>query len=330
VRTGVRLSDTSVRSKPPSVSVGHVSTSAPRIPAAFSGLVDDAAVFPPGNAPLDEAVRAHHEHLAAPYADLVGPLVVSDAHLAELVSRPAPRTPRSTGEQVAEPLEVVVVVSGGAGALEPAVRWAARDGVLDLRGVEIALRDSATGETAHNARRIVTVVDQLVSSGDLDDDVPVYVEVPRLHGAPPTPDWLSALDELAALDHRVKLRTGGADADAFPGTDELATCIGATLDRELSFKCTAGLHHAVRHRDSETGFERHGFLNVLLATRASLDGAVPADVAAVLDLTDAAALLEVADPVGMAGARRWFRSFGSCSVREPLDDLTALGLLETP
>ena len=28
----------------------------------------------------------------------------------------------------------------------------------------------------------------------------------------------------------------------------------------------------------------------------------------------------------MARARRWFTSFGSCSVTEPLDDLIALGL----
>ena len=32
----------------------------------------------------------------------------------------------------------------------------------------------------------------------------------------------------------------------------------------------------------------------------------------------------------VAGARRWFTSFGSCSVTEPLDDLLALGLLEKP
>ena len=224
---------------------------------------------------------------------------------------------------------VVVVVAGGAGALEGTVRWATRDDVLDLRGLEIALRDSATGEVAHNARRIVTAVDQLVSTGALDDDVPVYVEMPRLYGAPPTPDWLAALDEIAAMDHRVKLRTGGADADAFPSAHELATCIAAALDRELAFKCTAGLHNALRHRDAATGFEHHGFLNVLLATRASLDGAGVEDVAAVLDQADPEALLGSRDLDGWAGARRWFRSFGSCSVREPLDDLTALDLLET-
>src|SRR5258706_15580954 len=47
-----------------------------RVPALLARLVDDAAVFPPGNAPLPEAVAAHHGHRAAWYADLVGPLLV--------------------------------------------------------------------------------------------------------------------------------------------------------------------------------------------------------------------------------------------------------------
>ena len=285
------------------------------IPAAFRALVDDAAVFPPGNAPLDEAVRAHHEHRASPYADLVGPLVVAGEHLPDLLA---------LGVRTA----VCVVVSGGAGALEGTVHWAGRDGVLDLRGVEIALRDSATGELTHNTRRITTAVDQLVASGDLDDETTVAVEMPRLYDAGPTADWLAALDEVAAADHRLKLRTGGAAADAFPSATELATCIGAALDRELTFKCTAGLHHALRHVDATTGLTHHGFLNVLLATRASLDGASVADVAAVLEETDAEALLAGTDEAGLAGARRWFRSFGSCSVLDPLHDLHALGLVQ--
>ena len=141
---------------------------------------------------------------------------------------------------------------GGAGSLEPAVRWATRSGALDLRSLEIVLRDDDTGAIVHNARRILTAVDQLVSSGELDDEVPVYVEPPRLYGAPPTPGWLGALDEIAAMDHRLKFRTGGADADAFPAAHELAASIEAAIDREVAFKCTAGLHNAVRHRDDET------------------------------------------------------------------------------
>lgn len=307
-----------------------MSTAAPSdqstIPAWLTGLVDDAAIFPPGNSPMPEAVAAHGTHRTAPYSALVGPFVVSDTRLPELLEVSAV----STGSTTRDPLAVSVVVSGGAGSLEPAVRWAARSGHLELRSLEIVLRDDDTGAIVHNARRILTAVDQLVSAGELDDEVPVYIEPPRLYGAPPTPGWLGALDEIAAMDHRLKFRTGGADADAFPAAHELAASIEAAIDREVAFKCTAGLHNAVRHRDDATGFEHHGFLNVLLATRATLDSAGIDDVAELLEHQDpaevAAAVREVGDP-GLESARRWFTSFGSCSVHEPLQDLVDLDLL---
>ena len=196
---------------------------------------------------------------------------------------------------------------------------------MELRGVEVAIRESDAGDLAPNVRRIVAALDAL--GGDLDD-VEVYVEPPRLYGATqPSPSWQGALDELAAAGHCLKLRTGGADADTFPSAIELATCIGAALDRELPFKCTAGLHNALRHRDDATSFEHHGFLNVLVATRASLDGADVTEVAAVLEETDADKLLARSDEPALTRARRWFRSFGSCSIDEPVADLRRLGLL---
>jgi len=293
-----------------------------RIPDYLCALVDDAAIFPPRNAPLPEAVTAHRRHRAAEYADLLGAFVVSDAHLGELLEQ-------VSTSSAAAALPVTVVVQGGAGAIEPAVAWATRSGTLELRSIEIALRGSETSDLPHNVRRVVIAVEQLVAAGELDGDVAVYVEPPRLHDSGPGHGWLAALDEIAATDLRLKFRTGGADHDAFPSAGELAAGVAAALDRELRFKCTAGLHHALRHRDEGTGFEHHGFLNVLLATRASLDGASAVDVAAVLELTDPDAVRRmVADAEdGLTGARRWFDSFGSCSVLEPLEDLVGLDLL---
>ena len=278
------------------------------IPTWLARLVDDAAIFPPGNAPLDRAVAEHLEHRAADYAELVGPFVVSDVRLPELIEVVGDRGP----------LPVAVVVTGGAGAIEPAVRWATRAPELELRSLEIALRDE--DDLAHNARRVVTALDAL--EADLDG-VAAHVEPPRVRGEPSN-GWQAALDELAAREVPLKFRTGGVDADAFPSSAELAACLGAALDRELPFKCTAGLHNALRHRDPETGFEHHGFLNVLLATRAALDGE---DAAAVLEDTDPVdRVLEVGEDA-LARTRRWFTSFGSCSVLEPHDDLVDLGLL---
>jgi hypothetical protein len=218
-----------------------------------------------------------------------------------------------------DPLRVAVVVTGGAGAVEPAYRWGTAPG-LEVVALEVALRD--LDDLAGNARRVVAAVDQL------GVDVPVHVEPPLTPG-PPAHGWLAALDEVASADLRLKLRTGGVTADAFPSEETVATAIDAALDRELPFKCTAGLHHAVRHRAKDTGFDHHGFLNVLLATRAALDGE---DAAAALSQRDPQAVVQRLAEVGSDGlvrARRWFTSFGCCGVRDPYDDLVALSLVST-
>ena len=49
--------------------------------------------------------------------------------------------------------------------------------------------------------------------GVLDDEVPVYVELPA---GEPTHQWLAAADEVAAAELRLKFRTGGLEADLFP------------------------------------------------------------------------------------------------------------------
>ena len=84
---------------------------------------------------------------------------------------------------------------------------------------------------------------------------------------------------VAKAELRLKFRTGGLDAAAFPTAEVLAGWIDAALDRETAFKCTAGLHNAVRHTGDD-GFEHHGFLNVLVATRQAFDGAAVDEVGA--------------------------------------------------
>src|SRR4051794_1560029 len=79
----------------------------------FDRLVDDAAVFPPGLAPLDVAVREHLDRREGRYAAHIGPLLVPATAAAELAGLAA-RDDRA----VAEPLAVSLVVRPGA-PLEP-------------------------------------------------------------------------------------------------------------------------------------------------------------------------------------------------------------------
>lgn len=274
---------------------------------AWTGLVDDAAVFPPGDAALPDATAAWDARRGEWYAALAGTFVLKDTDLPQVGGFGAPLS---------------VVVTGGAGQVSGPLSVARRLG-LRVAGVEVALRDP--DDPAGNARRVVAALDQARAEGLLDDATTVHVELPP---GPPTPGWLAAADEVAAAEHRLKLRTGGLDALLFPSAPELAAWIDAALDRETPFKCTAGLHHAVRNRDDATGFEHHGFLNVLLATAAAFDGAAADEVVAVLEQRDEAVVVEAVRGTDVARARRWFTSFGSCSVTDPLDDLVRLDLVE--
>ena len=278
---------------PPPPETGRPDASEPVLPEHWRGLVDDAAVFPPGDADLHDALATYDVRRAQWWSGLVGSFVVTDT---DLGSVPAG-------------VPVSVVLTTGAGAVEGVVSLAARKG-LTLAGLEVAVRDAA--DPVGNVRRI----DAAARAAGVA--VPLFIEVP----GPATASWLSAVDEVAACDHRLKLRLGNVDHDLVPDAGTVATWIDAALDRELRFKATAGLHRAVRHEPEGGG--AHGFLNVLGATAALWDGGSTTDAVAVLEQRDGAALTDI----DVAAARRWFTSFGSCSVTEPLDDLISLGLIE--
>lgn len=283
------------------------------VPEQYVGLIDDAAIFPPGDLALEDAVPAFLDRRDEPWSALVGSFVISDHRLSDL--RPLLDRP-----DLEEPIPLSVVIGAGAGGIAPAASIVEKLKGARLAAIEVALRDPA--DLVSNARRIVAALDQARDLELVEDDVAIHVELPP---GPPSADWLAAADEVAASELRLKFRTGGVEADLFPSAETLGQWIDAALDRETPFKCTAGLHHALRHTDVGTGFEHHGFLNVLAATRVALDGG---NVVATLEERVGTALIEtLPDPATLARTRRWFTGIGSCSVTEPLEDLRTLGLL---
>lgn len=275
------------------------------VPALFARLFDDAAVFPPGSAPLSEAVTAHAEHRAAWYADLVGPLLVPTSELGEV-----PGHPHSGAVG-----EVGVVADTGLDGLIAGLE-SQRDH-LPIRQVEFAV--AKRGEDPQpGLRKLLALLDQWPS-------LLGYAEIPLTWGL------LGALDTVAEARRNgvriaPKFRTGGLAAELFPTPVELAAVICACRDRELPFKLTAGLHHAIRHTDPETGFTHHGFLNVLVAAAEAADGAEAAEVAEVLAGTDPMPLIQAARR-RLDQERPLWIGFGTCSIPEPLEDLRRLGLL---
>ncbi|MEU5825553.1 hypothetical protein [Streptomyces sp. NPDC047803] len=276
------------------------------LPPAFRQLVDDAAVFPPGLAPLPRAVAEHAGHLASAHAALVGPFVIGADRLPELAQLAGP-------ELFPGGLRVSVVTAP-----------AAIPAVLAALAATDRLVPAALEVRPDPARPLREQIDDLAAQS-----LPgaVYIEAPR----PGTPAWDETLAGAVSHGFRLKFRTGGTETAAFPTEDEVAAWIHDTVASGAAFKCTAGLHHAVRHTAPTTGFEHHGYLNVLLATARACSGApLPAVRAALAErdpdgLAHAVTALPAADT---ATARAAFTSYGSCSVLEPLEDLAALGLLD--
>jgi hypothetical protein len=152
------------------------------------------------------------------------------------------------------------------------------------------------------------------------------------------PNVTRALAAASGAGLRAKLRCGGVTAQAFPSVDEVADFIAAAAAQRVAFKATAGLHHPVRHIDAATGFPMHGFLNLLtaaaLATRVSremLHAIVAEEDAGAFTFSPATLQWrsERIDSTQLAAVRDAFIAYGSCSFSEPVEDLTALGMLAT-
>lgn len=244
-------------------------------------LLDDAAVLPPRELLLARALAAHAPLRRGLRGDVVGGFAVTDRELSHL----------RTGD-----LPVHLRITGGAGMLEAALRSLTTTD-LHVRRVEIALRDEA--DLAHNARRVVQVLDVT----DAPDDLAVHVAPPSLAGEP-TAGWSAALDELAARELGVLLAH-----DPARGTAE---AVEAALDRELPIAFVGtGLDDA---------------LTSLRSVRVALDGDGVEAVTAALGDPVAAATWIREEPDAAARTRRWCVSVAVPDLGAALDDLVARGL----
>jgi len=247
----------------------------------FAGLFDDAAIFPPGDLPLPDAVKAHRERQASPLAPLLGPFVCTLGRWDELAAAVA-----------GGPRLAVSLILPEPGAEVPA------DPGIDVVAVEFPGTAAPVG-TARTA----------------------YAEIPC---AEATATRLAALH---AAGLRLKIRTGGVRAEAFPSEAELARALWAAIRAGMAFKLTAGLHDPIRHRDPVTGFEHHGFLNVMLATARAVQGYDIERALADQDGERVAAAVAGLDEVLVKAVRQHFVSFGTCSVAEPVAGLLRYRLL---
>jgi hypothetical protein len=257
------------------------------------GLLDDAAMFPPGSASAETAIREHLTHRKSWYARLVGPLLVPCDRWDEFVV-----AHQAVGCPV---LDVVVIGCSDRPSPVPAE--------VSILGFELVAPQQPDGlvDTVGGLALEAPTLDRL-------EDVAEIVADLRARG-------------IAAV---LKYRTGGVVAAAFPSAADVATVVAAAVRHDLPVKFTAGLHHAVRQRDPETGFEHHGFLNLLWAVVMAQEGVPTSRLVEVLEERDPDVVQQVVrswSTADMHAARDTFVSFGCCGVTDPVTELVGLGLI---
>jgi hypothetical protein len=274
------------------------------IPPLFARLVDDAALFPPGTAPVPQAVAVHLEARSGQYSGVLGPMLCQASRLPELITELAKAKPEA-------PVPLSLVCDTGLGGVPKALSIIeGRQELLALRMVEMPAPSDVDDIWLERVSEFVP------------EDVIRVVE-PRRGGD----GWLDGIKRVAEHGCWPKLRCGGQTAESVPSVDVVAEFLAVASGLNVPFKATTGMRTAVRGADPETGFTHHGFLNLLVAAARSLSGK---DVREALASTDGTALAEEARSLSddaASAVRDVFSSYGSISLKDPVAELEGLGLL---
>jgi hypothetical protein len=275
----------------------------------LEGIVDYAGLFPPASLDVPAAVRNYQSYRAGKDRWMLGRFVVGVAKVPELRAAIA----RVRGDDTAWPISVVAPDAAAA----TSVLRAPDDANARIESVEV---------------RGTTPADVLLLSRAAPKTREVYVEIPLDETAP------ALLDALVDAKLRAKVRTGGVTANAFPPPSEVVTFIRACIERSLPFKATAGLHHPLRgsypltYDGASPSGEMYGYLNVFLVAAFLQQGLSEKEAVELLVEKDAAAIVvdektlrwrtHSVSEDDIRGLRaRGATSFGSCSFREPVDEL---------
>jgi len=282
--------------------------------ALLTSVVDYAGLFPPAKLDLREAIENYVQDLASSNAWMLGRFVIPASRLQELAEL-LPAFP-------VKHWLLSAILSG----LESEI-----DRVRLLNaGNKIAIAALEFSPLAPlEIERVLP---------DLPAGVEAFFEIPFNSDIEP---YLNVLRHTGAA---AKIRTGGTTTDAFPSFLQLSQYILSFAEAQVPFKATAGLHHPLPARYPLTSKPNspatlmHGFLNLaILAAFAYWQKVTPEEALAVLQESSNAFQFKEAsicwrdrclDILEIEAARQhFFRSFGSCSFQEPVNDLKHLKLL---
>ena len=290
--------------------------------ALTTGLIDYAGLFPPAALDMASAVAQYAAYRRGPPEQraLLGRFVVPVARLGELTEAAA----QSLDQDVGRPWHLSAL-----GGTEPD-----RDACA-VRAFNTAMTGAAVVDVIETR---ATSPEGIAAAAGAHDPAALFLEIPSASDPGPL---LACIGRVGA---GAKIRTGGVVPEAIPSCADVARFLLACAEARVRFKATAGLHHALRsahaltyEANGPTGM-MHGFLNVFLAAALAHAGGGAADTVALVGETARDAIRF--DDAGATWRSHHLRTeqlrdvrahfaiaFGSCSFREPIEDLVALGLL---
>jgi|CXWL01.1.fsa_nt_gi hypothetical protein len=285
--------------------------------AAFASLVDYAGLFPPAGLGMPDAVREYDRERRGPDRWMLGRFVVAASRLEELGT-----AIESEGLHIArhDPWRVSAVM--GVHLPDELSRVNAFRAAWESRGVTV----DALEFKVSSVGQLLTVAEQIPAAYQR------FFEVPH---EGPYGALVAAIGRVGAF---AKVRTGGTTAELFPAPDQLTAFLIAATGQGVRFKATAGLHHPYRGQyrltyeaEAASGW-MYGFVNLLVATTLLLRSGDGEAAQAVLEAVGAESFQRDEDGIRVLGhhcswdelasaRERAFTSFGSCSFREPVDEL---------
>ena len=292
----------------------------------LAAVVDYAGLFPPAALEMGTAVEAYGQYLRDPDCRMLGRFVVPIVRLREFDDAAASVLPRG---EASKPWRLSALPGPDIAAdIDLALKFNCRHwsgseighAVIDAAEIKV----STGGEIA-------------AASAIMPPQIAAYFEIPIK--SDPT-ELVAAIKRAGAS---AKMRTGGVTADAFPDAGDVVRFIIACAASRLPFKLTAGLHHPIRaeyrltYADDPPRGIMFGYLNMFVAATLAWTGADDATVRSALLTTSAEDFRFTDESIEFSGriivadvirdARENFViSFGSCSFREPVDDLHALSI----
>lgn len=288
--------------------------------ALLAGIVDYAGLFPPTALDMPTAVRNYSQYRTENEAWMLGRFVLPIARLDEFSA-----AVQTLGNDATVEWRLAALLGGDAASDFERARTfnAANAGGARIDVIEAKV---ATIEAIGNAAALNA------SSFALFIEVPVDTD----------PEALVNAIKRAGVN--AKVRTGGVTVDAFPSAANVVRFMRRCVDANVTFKATAGLHHPLRaeHRltyasDAPQGM-MYGFLNVFLAAAFLRFGMTDEDATELL-LDESPSSFSISNSSIAWRNRRLTAdqirvardivatSFGSCSFREPVDDLYSLSIL---